>query len=96
MVGGRLALEEDNLWWKTTHLAEYDLWRKTTFCGRRPLVEDDLHWKRTFSGRQPSVDPYMLLLRIAAFFIFMEVLVVMTILSQLQLFYISVVTDLML
>ena len=25
---------------------------KTTFDGRRPLMEDDLQWKETFDGRQ--------------------------------------------
>ena len=34
----------DNLWWKTT------------FSGRGPLVEDDLLLKTTFCGRQPSVE----------------------------------------
>ena len=27
--------------------------RKTTFNGRRPLMEDDLRWKMTFDGRRP-------------------------------------------
>ena len=35
---------EDNLWWKTT------------FGGRQPLVEDDLRWKTTFIGRRLSVE----------------------------------------
>ena len=34
---------EDNLLWKTT------------FCGRRPLVEDKFRWKTNFGGIQPSV-----------------------------------------
>ena len=33
------------------------LWKwKTTFSGRRPLVEDNLCWKITFGGRWPSVE----------------------------------------
>ena len=32
---------EDNLWWKTT------------FDGRQPLMEDDLWWKTTFDWRRP-------------------------------------------
>ena len=35
---------------------EDDLWWKTTFGGRRPLVEDDLRWKTTFGGRRPMVE----------------------------------------
>ena len=46
---------------------EDDLQRKTTFGGRRPLVEDDLwwktplvedglQWKTTFGGRRPMVE----------------------------------------
>ena len=43
---------------------EDDLWWKTTFGGRQPLVEydlrwkveDDLQWKTTFSGRLPLVE----------------------------------------
>ena len=31
---------------------EDDLWRKTTFDGRRPLTKDDLWQKTTFDGRQ--------------------------------------------
>ena len=30
-------------------------WLKTTFVGRRPLVEDNLWWKMTFGGRWPLV-----------------------------------------
>ena len=54
---------EDNLWWKTT------------FGGRRPLVEDDLWWKMTLGGRQPAVEHDLqwkilacCLVRFAAFF----------------------------
>ena len=32
-------------------LMEDNLWRKTTFSGRRPSVEDDLRWNTTFGGR---------------------------------------------
>ena len=41
---------------KVLWLMEDDLWRKTTFGGRQPLVEDELRWKTTFGGRQPSVE----------------------------------------
>ena len=38
---------EDNLWWKTT------------FVGRQPLMEDDLWRKTTFNWRRPSGHPEM-------------------------------------
>ena len=30
--------------------------QKTTFTGRRPLIEDDLRWKMTFNGRRPLME----------------------------------------
>ena len=59
-------------------ILDVEMW-KTTFGGRRPLVEDDLQWKTTFGGRQPSVEDDLLeedlrwilaccLVRFAAFF----------------------------
>ena len=41
---------------KVLWLMEDDLWRKTTFGGRRPSIEEELGWKTTFGQRQPSVD----------------------------------------
>ena len=41
---------------KVLSLMEDNLWRKTTFSGRRPLVEDALWWKTTFGRRRPSVE----------------------------------------
>ena len=35
---------------------EVDLGRKTTFCGRQPLLEDDLLRTMTLGGNQPLVD----------------------------------------
>ena len=76
----RPSVEED-LQWKTTFDGRRpdDLWVKTTFGGRRLLVEDNLRWKTTFGGRQPSVEDDLLeedlrwilaccLVRFAAFF----------------------------
>ena len=37
---------KDNLWWKTT------------FDGRRYLIEDDLWWKTTFDGRQTLMEDH--------------------------------------
>ena len=41
-------------------MVEDDLWWKTTFGGRQPLVEDNLGWKMTFGGRQPRVEDGLL------------------------------------
>ena len=38
---------------------EDDLWWKTTFHGRRPLIEDNLWWKMTSDGRWPLRRPLM-------------------------------------
>ena len=35
---------------------EDDLWGKTTYGGRQPLLKDDLGWKTTFSERRPVVE----------------------------------------
>ena len=35
---------------------EDDLWWKTTFGGRRPLLEDDLWWKMIFGETRPSLE----------------------------------------
>ena len=55
MVGGRQPSEEDNLWWKTTFGGRRPL-VEDTFGGRWPSVEDNLWWKTTHGGKRPSVE----------------------------------------
>ena len=40
---------------KVVWLLEDNLWRKTTFGGRRPSLEDDFWWKTNYCGRRPLV-----------------------------------------
>ena len=43
---------EDDLWWKTTFDRRQPLMEED-FDGRHPLMEDNVLWKTIFHGRQP-------------------------------------------
>ena len=60
-IGTRLSyatlepLIEDDLWWKTVYEGRQPLMEDYLY-GRRPLIEDNLWWKTTFNGRQPLME----------------------------------------
>ena len=54
-----LVPRKDSHHWpvQPTHIeAKSDLWWKTTFGGRQPLVDDDCRWKTIVGGRRPLVE----------------------------------------